>query len=142
MQGYRDTVKGYRNTGRHGCRDTGIQGYRDKGYRDTGMQGCRDTGIQGYRDTGMQGYRDTGIRGYRDTRIQGYRETGIQEYMDTGMRVAVGPIHKNRFGVLAKVCKSRLPKMADPATKPCMENTILGQLVPRTSLEASVHTYS
>ena len=32
--------------------------------------------------------------------------------------------------------------MADPATKPCMENTILGQLVPRTSLEASVHSLS
>ena len=32
--------------------------------------------------------------------------------------------------------------MADPATKPCMENAILGQLVPRTSLEASVHILS
>ena len=43
------------------------------------------------------------MQGYRDTRIQGYEDTGIQEYMDTGMRAAVGPIHKNRLGVLAKV---------------------------------------
>ena len=28
--------------------------------------------------------------------------------------------------------------MADPATKPCMENAILGQLVPRTSFGAFV----
>ena len=37
---------------------------------------------------------------------------------------------------------SELPGTADPATKPCMENAILGQLVPRTPLEASVHTLS
>ena len=32
--------------------------------------------------------------------------------------------------------------MADPAIKPCMESAILGQLAPRTSLEASVHSLS
>ena len=35
-----------------------------------------------------------------------------------------------------------LPKTADPATKLYMENAIWGQLVPRTSWEAFVHTYS
>ena len=35
-----------------------------------------------------------------------------------------------------------LPKIANPATNPCMENAIWSQLVPRTCLEASVHISS
>lgn len=53
-----------------------------------------------------------------------------------------GPIDKTGLEDLNKVEKGGLPKPANPATKPCMENAIWGQLVPRTSLEAFVHTYS
>ena len=61
---------------------------------------------------------------------------------DSSYRLVRTRLYVQTRGGLEQVEKSGHPKTANPATKPCMENAILGQLAPRTSLEAAVHTYS